>query len=131
MKGFGKFTFECDPFRINNKSWGGDVSIVILNEIKSTEEEAEQIEAEAQQKAREIVASAKKDAAAILEKAVEQAELDTKNIIKSAESKAVQEMDEMKAKIKTQCKIIKESSTGKLEDAVELIVGRIVGRSDR
>lgn len=107
------------------------MSVAILKEISSTEEEAEQIEAQAQQKAREIVASAKKDAAAILEKAVEQAELDAKNIIKAAEEKAAQDMDDMKAKIQTQCYIIKENSTGKLKDAVDFIVGRIVERSDR
>ena len=54
------------------------MSIAILKEITSTEEEAEQIEAQAQQKAREIVASAKKDASVMIEKAVEQAELDAK-----------------------------------------------------
>jgi len=109
------------------KSWGGDVSIVILNEIKSTEEQADQIEAQAQLKARDIIASARKDAAAMVEKAVGQAELEAKNVIKAAEEKATRDILEMKVKINEQCNIIKENSTGKLEDAVDLIVGRIVG----
>ena len=63
------------------------MSVDILREITSTEEQAEQIEAQARQRAREIVASAKKDAAIVIEKAVEQAEFDAKRIIKATYSK--------------------------------------------
>lgn len=103
------------------------MSIAIMNEIKSTEEQADQIEAQAQLKARDIIASARKNAAATAEKAVEQAELDAKNVIKAAEEKATRDILELKAKINAQCNMIKENSTGKLDDAVDLIMGRIVG----
>ena len=107
------------------------MSIAILKEITSTEEEAEQIEAQAQQKAREIVASAKKDASVMIEKAVEQAELDAKKIVKAAEDKAAQDMNDMKVKIQAQCDEIEGNSSSKLKDAVDFIVGRIVKHSDR
>ena len=107
------------------------MSIAILNEIKSTEEEADQIEAKAQIKARDIVASAKKDAAAMLDKAIKQAELDAKNIIKAYEEKAARDMAEMKSQIIIQCNTIKENSDTKLEDAANLIAGRIVDHSGR
>lgn len=103
------------------------MSIDILNEIKSTEEQADQIEAQAQLKARDIIASARKDAAAMVEKAARQAELDAKNIIKAYEEKAARDILNMKAEINTKCNMIRENSAGKLEDAVDLIVGRIVG----
>lgn len=102
------------------------MSIAILNEIKSTEEQADRIEAQAQLKARDMVASARKDAAAMLEKAIGQAELDAKNVIRTAEEKAAGDVLEMKAKINAQCDMIRENSAGKLDDAVDLIMGRIV-----
>lgn len=107
------------------------MSIAILKEITSTEEEAEQIEVQAQQKAREIVASTKKDASVMIEKALEQVELDAKKIIRTAEEKAAQDIIDIKEKIQTQCDGIKENSSSKLKDAVDFIVGRIVKHSDR
>lgn len=102
------------------------MSIEILNEIKSTEEQADQIEAQAQLKARDTIASARKDAAAILEKAIVQAELDSKNVVKAAEEKAARDILEMKSKINDQCNTIKQNSVGKLDKAVDHIVRRVV-----
>jgi vacuolar-type H+-ATPase subunit H len=107
------------------------MAIAILKEITSTEEQAEQIEAQAQQKAREIIASAKKYATDKFEKTLEQTELDARWIIKTAEEKDVQDMNDIKAKTQAQCNEIKENSGNKLKDAVDFIVGRIGKLSDR
>lgn len=102
------------------------MTLALLKEISATEAQAEQIEHEAQQKAREIVASARKEAADILQKAEEQAEQEAKEIIRAAEEKAALDIESEKAKIKQQCLEIKEKSGRKLNSAVDFIVGRIV-----
>ena len=107
------------------------MALAVLKEIAFIEEQAEQIEAQAQQKIREIIAAAKKDAAMMIEKAVEQAELDAGRIIQTAEEKAARDIIDIKAKTQAQCHEIKENASTKLEDAVDFIVGRIVKLSDR
>lgn len=102
------------------------MSVAILKEISLTEKEAEQIEANAQQKAREIIAAAKKEAASLIEKAVEKADQEAAKLIKSAEDKAANDIIDMKAKIQAQCDEIKNNAGSKLNEAVDLIVGRIV-----
>ena len=54
-----------------------------------------------------------------------------KKIVKAAEDKAAQDMNDMKVKIQAQCDEIKGNSVSKLKDAVDFIVGRIVKHSDR
>lgn len=102
------------------------MSVAILKEINITEKQAEQIELSAQQKAREIIATAKKDAASVIDKAVEKAEMDAARLIKSAEDKAANDIIDMNEKIHVQCDEIKKSADIKLNDVVDIIVGRIV-----
>ncbi len=106
------------------------MTIAVLKEIIDTEEQANQIEAQAQQKAREVIASAKKEATAMIEKAVGQAELDARGIIKNSTAKAAGDINAMNEKIRAQCQEIKDNSSRKLGDAVDFIVGRIVKQSD-
>lgn len=107
------------------------MALALLKEISTVEEQAEQLEAEAQQKAREIVAAAKKDAAAALQKAEEQAELEAKGILRAAEEKAAREIQSKNVETQKQCLEIKDLSGRKLNNAVDFIVGRIVTHSDR
>lgn len=102
------------------------MSIEVLQEIVTVENQAEQIEIQAQQRARDIITAAKNDASGLLEKAVEQAEKDARDIIKSAEVKASKDIEDMKKATQTQCMEIKENSGKKLKNAVDFIVGRIV-----
>ncbi len=102
------------------------MSISLLQEIISVENQAEQVEMQAQQRARDIVAAAKKDASGLVENAVEQAEKEARDIIKSAEDRASKDIINMKKATQTQCMEIKENSGKRLENAVDFIVGRIV-----
>jgi len=107
------------------------MALALLKEISAVEQQAEQMEAEALQKAREIVAAAKKEAAAAIQKAEEQAEQEAKNILRTAEEKAAKDIQEKQEATKNQCLEIKELSGRRLNDAVNFIVGRIVTHSDR
>jgi V/A-type H+-transporting ATPase subunit G/H len=107
------------------------MSIEILQEIVSVENQAEQVEAQAQQRARDIIAAAKKDASVLVEKAVEQAEKEAKDIIKLVEVKASKDIENMKLATQNKCVEIKENSGKRLEKAIDFIMGRIVDSSDR
>lgn len=107
------------------------MALALLKEISAAEQQAEQIETEAQQKARDIIAAAKKEAAMVLQKTEEQAEQDARGVIRAAEEMAALDINERKATIQKQCLEIKELSGRKLKDAMDLIVGRIVTNSDR
>ena len=102
------------------------MSVAILKDITAAEAEAEQIEAQALQKAREIIAAARKEAADLMLKAEDQAELEAGEKIRAYEEKAFQDIAKADLQVKEQCGEIKISSDEKLTTAVDLIVGRIV-----
>lgn len=102
------------------------MSVAILKEIREAEDQAEQIESQAMQKAREIVTAARKDASEENDASVEQAENEAKGLISTSEKKALQDIEEIKGQIQAQCDDIRKNSNDKLNDAVDFIVGRIV-----
>ncbi|MGE5613393.1 MAG: hypothetical protein ACM3XR_03215 [Bacillota bacterium] len=102
------------------------MSVDILKDIAAVEEAAGQIEAQAVQNARDIVAAAKKEAAFIAEKSAEQAERKAGEVICSYEEKARKEMENIKARILSQCGEIRKYSGEKLNEAVDFIIERIV-----
>ena len=77
------------------------MSVAILKDITAVEAQAEQIEAQAIQKAREIVASARKEAADLLLKAEDQAELEARKKVKSFEEKALQDIAKADLQVRT------------------------------
>ncbi len=106
---------------------GGErLSVAILKEIREAEEKAELIEAQALQKAKDIIAAAKKDASAITSESIEQAEIEARGLISASEKKAFEDIEGIKAQILTQCEELRNQSNEKLNDAVDFIVGRIV-----
>jgi len=111
--------------------WGEMMALALLKEISAIEQQAEQIEAEAQQKARDMIAAAKRDAAAALQKAEEIAEQEAKSMIRTAEEKAAKDIQDKNEATQKQCLEIKEASRRKLDAAVNFIVGRIVKQRDR
>ena len=100
----------------------------ILKEIAAVEEQADVIEAQAQQKAKDIISSARKEAAVLIEKEVEKAESEAKFIILKAEEKAAKDIVDIKMDTQAKCSEIKTKAGVKMDEAVELIVGRIVKR---
>ena len=102
------------------------MSVAILKDIAAVEAQAEQIETQAMQKARDIVASSKKDASEMKAKALEEAEKEAARLLKDSEEKAHQEISKNNLHVKAQCDDIREDSNAKLDSAVDFIVGRIV-----
>lgn len=107
------------------------MAISLLKEILSVEQIADQKEQETQRKAREIVASARKEASALLEEKEKEAELEASEIKKSYEKKALEDIESFRVKIQEECRNIRENAGKKIEEAANFIVGRIVTRSDR
>lgn len=102
------------------------MAIALLKEIAAVEEQADQIEAEALQNARDAVASARKDAADAAEKADEQAELEAKKLVKAEVEKAHFKTKEMQAETDAQCKIIRENAEKNLNAAINFVVERVM-----
>jgi V/A-type H+-transporting ATPase subunit G/H len=102
------------------------MSVDILKDIASVEETAEQIETQAIQKSRDIIAAAKKEASSVAEKSAEQAEGKAGDVIRSYEEKARKEIENIKAHILSQCDEIRKCSGEKLNEAVDFIIERIV-----
>lgn len=107
------------------------MAVTLLKEIASIEQKAEQVELKAQQKAREIIASAKKNAADQLRQREEKAEVNAKEIIKAQELKAFDDIKNMQAEIRAKGANIRKKAGTKLDEAVGFIVGRIVKNSGR
>ncbi len=106
------------------------MSIAILKDIAEAEEKAEQMEAQAQQRAKEIVAAARTEAAALLDNATEEAEREAREIVKASEKEAFLDIERMRSQIRNQCDSIRENSGKRLPEAVDFIIGRIID-SDR
>lgn len=102
------------------------MSVAVLKDITAAEAQAEQIEAQALQKAREIVASAKKEASDLMLKAEDLADQEAGQKIRVYEDKALQDIAKADLQVKEQCNEIKNNSEDKLKSAVDFIVGRIV-----
>jgi V/A-type H+-transporting ATPase subunit G/H len=106
------------------------MSIAILKDIAGAEEKAELMEAQAQQKAKEIVAAARTEAAALLDNAMEEAEREAREIVKASEKEASLDIEQMRSHTRSQCDSIRENSGRRLQEAVDFIIGRIID-SDR
>jgi vacuolar-type H+-ATPase subunit H len=102
------------------------MSVDILKDIRAAETQAEQIEAEASQKAREIIAAARRDAADLKTRLLEEAENEAGNVLKASEEKARQDIMEADARIQARCDDIRKEAGDRLDKAVDFIVGRIV-----
>ncbi|HOA55982.1 MAG: hypothetical protein WAP56_03685 [Acetivibrionales bacterium] len=102
------------------------MSVDILKDIRAAEARAEQIEAEAAQKAREMIADARREAAELRERLLEEAENEALDLLKASEEKAHQDINTADARIRAQCDDIRKEAGERLDKAVDFIVGRIV-----
>ncbi|NLX76785.1 MAG: hypothetical protein GXZ01_05335 [Clostridiaceae bacterium] len=107
------------------------MAISLLKDIISVEQMVEKKEQETLAKAREIIASAKKEASALLAEKEKAAELEAAEIIKARQNKAMADIEEYRLKIEEECRNIREKSGTRIEQAADFIVGRIVKHSDR
>jgi V/A-type H+-transporting ATPase subunit G/H len=102
------------------------MSVDILKDISAAEAQADQIESEAAQKARDMIAAARKDAADLKSKLLEEAENEARSVLTASEEKARQDIDAADAGIQAQCDDIRKEAGDRLDKAVDFIVGRIV-----
>ncbi len=102
------------------------MSIEIVKSIKQTETEAEQTRKQSVLEAREVVSQAKNQAYILMEQEIEKAENEAKGIISEAEKTAYSQIEEMKQKVSQECNEIKQQAMKKIDDAVNVIMGRVV-----
>ncbi len=102
------------------------MSIAILKEITAVENEAQSILTEAQLKAKETVATARTEASALVDSAVNEAGHEAEDIIRKYEAKADEDIGAIRQKTRNDCDEIIKNSGARLEEAVNFIIGRIL-----
>lgn len=101
----------------------------ILKTISVAEAEAETIEKQAQQEARDLLAQARVQAAAIIDDAGMKADSDASSTLKKAEDEAALLIERLKSDMDAECAAMKSRAAGNIDAAVACIVGRIVNAS--
>lgn len=102
------------------------MSIDIIRSIKQAESEAEQIIRQSAVQARQIAAEAQEQSYKLVEQSEVEAEEQSKKIINEAEKSVQEETGKIMEKVLRECADIKEQARGKIQDAVDMILGRIV-----
>lgn len=102
------------------------MSIEVLKYIKKAEEEAEEIIKKAAADARQIVLQAENQSRQLLEENESDIENKRKKLISEAEESANAEIKARMEEIARQCADIKARAMERIDDAVNIIVGRIV-----
>lgn len=102
------------------------MSIEVLKFIKKAEEEAEDIIMKSAADARKIILQAETKSRQLLEKLDSDIEEKRKKIISEAEESANTEIKIKMEEITQQCTDIKRKAREKIDEAVSIIVGRIV-----
>lgn len=102
------------------------MSIEILKLIKEAEDKAESTKKEAVQQSKQIAANANVEASRILDEAKAKAESNKLDIIKGAESEAQLIYDKIIKEAEIKCKDILKNTEANMNDAVSIILERIV-----
>lgn len=102
------------------------MSETILNQIIETEQEAARIEEDSKREARELIAKARQDAAAILERGKSEGEAQRAEILKRARQDMELEMKTREEASEKAAQELARSAEKKLDAAVQFILGRIV-----
>jgi len=98
----------------------------IIKEIKETERAAEEKLKAAQQEAKETVLNAEKEASRIIKTAEDQGLLESRKQLEAAEKEAYLEADSKRKQNNEICRELTRKAAEKMEDAVNLVVERIV-----
>ena len=98
----------------------------IIKEIKETERVADEKIKAAQQEAKDILLSAESEAEKVIKAAEDQELLKSKQKLEAAEKEAYQEADSKRKQNNEICQELKRKAAEKMEDAVNLVVERIV-----
>jgi V/A-type H+/Na+-transporting ATPase subunit G/H len=98
----------------------------IIKEIKETERAAEEKLKTAQQEAKDLLLRAEEEAARVIKAAEDQELLKGRQQLEAAEKEAYQEADSRKMQNNEKCQELKRKAAEKMEDAVNLVMERIV-----
>lgn len=98
----------------------------IIKEIKEAERTAEEKIKAAQQEAKDLLLSAEEEAEKIIKAAEDQELLKSKKKLEAAEKEAQKEADNKRKQNDEICQELKRKAAEKMEDAVNLVVERIV-----
>lgn len=102
------------------------MSIDVIRSIKQAESEAEQIIRQSVVQARQIAIEAQDQSYKLVEQAEVEAEEQSREIINKAEKSVQEETGKIMEKVLTECVDIKEQARVRIQDAVDMILGRIV-----
>lgn len=98
----------------------------IIESIKNTEVEAEQIIENSIEKYKQILIEGNDNAKQMLTKTIIDAENKAVDLKKNAGDEANLIVEEMKQKVIGECNLISEKSESNIDNAIDLIIGRIV-----
>ena len=106
---------------------GGDcLTIDVIKDIQEAETQAEQIEKQAQNAARQKVADAKAEAGRIIEQAEADAKAEADAMLRKSEERAKAEISKINARNSMECAELKDVAHKKFPKAIDIITGRIV-----
>ena len=99
-----------------------------VKEIQKLEEQLEQVKAQARTQAREALEAAEKEGRDLLSdarKAIRDADTAA---MEACEVQAAQQRDAVLHEAQADCQALRDRASGRMEDAVARIVGKVVGR---
>jgi len=103
------------------------MSIDMMKQISQAEAQAVQLRADAQTEAKRTVDAGRKEAAAIVEDARKKADQAYREVMAQAEEMAQNAYEAHLDAVKTECEAMKTLAQGHKEEAVKLIIGKVVG----
>ncbi|MGL4991026.1 MAG: ATPase [Sarcina sp.] len=98
----------------------------IISEIKKVEQEAKELIANANKTSKDILAKASIDAQAEYDSILNEARIQIKTIIDNAVLEANNEASVLQEKGQAECELISKPSNEKFDEAVNLVIERIV-----
>ncbi|MDD5875205.1 MAG: hypothetical protein PUC78_04935 [Baileyella intestinalis] len=103
------------------------MSIAGIEKVRQAEAEAAELRKSAEDEAAAIADSAKKESRAILDEAERQADESYKATLAQAEAEGERLYEDRISKEKEACLKFSEAASSRLEEAADLIVGKVVG----
>ncbi len=102
------------------------MSLEAIKQVAETEQTFQRQREEALAAAKKLLTDAERDGKALLEQARAQAETESRSFLTDAEGKAAIQAAEVMKEAEQHCAEIRKTAEERLEQAVSLIVGRVV-----
>ena len=102
------------------------MSFEVIERVTQVERENQERRAAAEAEAKNLVAEAKREGLALLQQARDAAAEEGKQLLRSAETRAERRTAEIRKAAEEKSDALRTAAAGHLEEAAELIVGRVV-----